>query len=97
MEEAKQIINVSVSTKQSKSDCIYENGSVNYAEQPGSGRYGFRGNILWVDRGCRAIFKVCYTGIYIGIFCLFQVHGNSPMSCLQSLQRRANFVNSYLL
>lgn len=49
MEEAKHIINASVFTKKSNSDCIYDNG------------YGFRDNILWVNNGCRAIFKVCFS------------------------------------
>ncbi|XP_050396772.1 lectin ADEL [Patella vulgata] len=49
IDDASDIISMTVDHRISKATCDYTDS------------YGFRGNKVWVDNGCRAVFKICYT------------------------------------
>lgn len=58
-----KISTVTVHDKVSRSACLLLDGKPpNADDTEGEGLYGFHGNTLWVHRGCRALFDVCFSG-----------------------------------
>ena len=62
--EHREIEEVTVDDRVSVSECVHQEGNIapeGYMKSQ-TGIYGYSGDTLWVHRGCRAWFKVCFSG-----------------------------------
>ena len=56
-----RIVNVTVKVQTSNAACNFYNGP--YTDYDGAdGVYGFQKDVIWVHKGCQALFHYCYTG-----------------------------------
>lgn len=59
--KANEIVSAEIIEDYMRRPCYYhDNPPPGNYQQKDPGYFGYKGNILWVDHGCRALFKVCY-------------------------------------